>query len=491
MQKPDALAAITDQIQASPLFCEQVFINGQWQDHSEHIAVDNPATGQIIGQVPKASDAQVKEAIESAQTAFTHFRETTAEQRGALLYRFYELMRTHQETLAEIMTLEQGKPLAESRGEIAYAASFVKWFAEEARRAYGRVVPAAKPGEQIIVKREPVGVCAAITPWNFPSSMITRKAAAALAAGCCMVVKPASATPFSALALAKLAEMAGWPAGVFNVITGDARLIAQAMTQHPAVRKVSFTGSTATGQALMRQAADQVQKISLELGGNAPFIVFADADIDAAADGAIAAKFRNTGQTCVCVNRFYVHTSVYDAFVQALQTRLNALKLGDGFNPENQLAPLINQQAVEKVQQHIDDAVAKGAEVIPGQQTANGPNFIAPAILTEVTIDMAVCQEETFGPLAAISRFEDEQQAIDYANDTPFGLAAYFYSRDVHRIWRVADRLEAGMVGINTGLISNAAAPFGGVKASGLGREGAQEGLDEYLETKYLLFGGE
>ncbi|HHQ69757.1 MAG TPA: NAD-dependent succinate-semialdehyde dehydrogenase [Halothiobacillaceae bacterium] len=480
---------IVRRIRASELFCEQIYLAGQWQDSEQTIAVDNPATGEIIGHVPVCSDAQLAQAFESAESAFKQWRDYTAEERGRYLYAFFELMQTHEQTLAEIMTLEQGKPLAESIGEIRYAASFVKWFAEEARRAYGRVIPAAQPGEQIIVKREPIGVTAAITPWNFPSSMITRKAAAALAAGCSMVVKPASATPFSALALAKLAEKAGWPAGLFNVVTGNARQIASAMTQHPAVRKISFTGSTATGQALMRQAADQVQKISLELGGNAPFIVFDDADINAAADGAIAAKFRNTGQTCVCVNRFYVQRSVHDAFVEALRARIEQLPMGDGFNPENKLAPLINSQAVEKVREHIEDAKRKGATAYTINRPEPRANFISPTILTGVTQSMLVCQEETFGPLAAVSCFDDEAEAIALANDTPFGLAAYFYSENTHRIWRVADGIEAGMIGINTGLISNAAAPFGGVKASGFGREGAREGIDEYLETKYLLFG--
>lgn len=474
------------------LFREQCFIDGQWIDADDGsiLQVDNPANREVIGQVPRMRQAETRRAIEAANHSLPAWREQTAEARGAILYRWYELMLAHQETLATIMTLEQGKPLAESVGEIKYAASFLKWFAEEARRAYGRTIPAAKADQRIVVIKQPIGVTAAITPWNFPSSMITRKAGAALAAGCPMVVKPASATPFSALALAELARQAGVPRGVFSVVTGSAREIAGEMTANPLVRKVSFTGSTEVGSALMREAAGNVQKLSLELGGNAPFIVFDDADLNAAVEGAIAAKFRNTGQTCVCVNRFYVQDGVHDAFVEKLKERIENMRLGDGFDPQSDVAPLINQEAVDKVLSHVDDAVGQGATLmIGGKPDARGDNYVLPTLLTGVRQSMQVMREETFGPVVAVSRFATETDAIEWANDTPFGLAAYFYSENVHRVWRVAEAIEAGMVGINAGLISNAAAPFGGVKSSGLGREGGVEGLEEYLETKYLLMG--
>ena len=479
-------------IRSNPLFREACFIDGQWVSAGEadRQAVVNPANGETIGSVPRLGAEPTRQAIEAAERAWPAWREQTAEARGAILYRWYELMLENEETLARIMTLEQGKPLAESAGEIRYAASFLKWFAEEARRAYGRTIPAAKPGQQIVVLRQPIGVCAAITPWNFPSSMITRKAAAALAAGCPILVKPASATPFSALALAALAEKAGVPAGVFNVVTGSASEIAGEMTANPIVRKISFTGSTEVGSQLMREAAGNVQKISLELGGNAPFIVFDDADLEAAVEGAIAAKFRNTGQTCVCVNRFYVQDGVHEPFVERLKARIEGLRLGDGMNPDSDVTPLIDKGAADKVMAQIEEATGQGATLMAGgQRDPRGENYVLPTLLTEIRQSMRVMQEETFGPLVAVSRFADEAEAIALANDTPFGLAAYFYSENVHRVWRVAEGIEAGMIGINTGLISNAAAPFGGVKASGLGREGAVEGLDEYLETKYLLMG--
>ena len=483
---------ILSEIRANRLFREASFIDGEWvrADGGDRIAVDNPANGETIGEVPRLGREATRQAIEAAERAWPAWRRQTAEARGAVLYRWYELMLEHEQTLATIMTLEQGKPHAESAGEIRYAASFLKWFAEEARRAYGRTVPPAAPDQHIVVLRQPIGVAAAITPWNFPSSMITRKAAAALAAGCPMVVKPASATPFSALALAVLAEEAGVPAGVFSVITGSAREIAGEMTANPLVKKVSFTGSTEVGSALMRESAANVQKISLELGGNAPFIVFDDADLDAAVEGAIAAKFRNTGQTCVCVNRFYVHEDVHDAFVAKLRKRIESLRLGDGFDPETDVAPLIDQAAADKVLAHVEDATGKGAMLVSGGiRDERGANYVLPTLLTGVRQSMRVTQDETFGPLAAISSFRDEAEAIELANDTPFGLAAYFYSENVRRVWRVAESIEAGMIGVNSGLISNAAAPFGGVKASGLGREGGIEGLDEYLETKYVLMG--
>ncbi|KTG15925.1 NAD-dependent succinate-semialdehyde dehydrogenase [Guyparkeria sp. XI15] len=480
------------EIRANRLFREACFIGGDWTSASDgdRMAVHNPANGETIGEVPRLGRDAARQAIESAQGAWPAWRRQTAEARGAVLYRWYELMLQHQETLATIMTLEQGKTQAESAGEIRYAASFLKWFAEEARRAYGRTIPPAAPDQHIVVLRQPIGVTAAITPWNFPSSMITRKAGAALAAGCPMVVKPASATPFSALALAVLAEEAGVPAGVFSVVTGSAREIAAEMTGNPVVRKVSFTGSTEVGSALMRESAANVQKISLELGGNAPFIVFDDADLDAAVEGAIAAKFRNTGQTCVCVNRFYVHEAVHDAFVAKLRERIESLRLGDGLDPDTDVSPLIDTAAADKVLSHVEDATSQGATLVSGgKRDERGANYVLPTLLTGIRQSMQVAQEETFGPLAAISSFRDEQEAIALANDTPFGLAAYFYSENVRRVWRVAEGIEAGMIGVNAGLISNAAAPFGGVKASGLGREGGSEGLDEYLETKYLLMG--
>lgn len=483
---------ILSEIRANALFCEKCFIDGDWigADGGERISVNNPANGETIGHVPRLGRHETRRAIEAAGRAWSDWREQTAEARGAILYRWYELMLEHEQTLATIMTLEQGKTWSESVGEIRYGASFLKWFAEEARRAYGRTIPAAAPGQHIVVLRQPVGVTAAITPWNFPSSMITRKAAAALAAGCPMVVKPASATPFSALALAVLAAEAGVPAGVFNVVTGSAAEIAAEMTANPLVRKLSFTGSTQVGSALMRESAENIQKISLELGGNAPFLVFDDADLDAAVEGAIAAKFRNTGQTCVCVNRFYVQDGVYDAFIAKLKDRVERLELGDGMHPESDVTPLIDQAAADKVLAQVEDAIEQGAILVAGgQRDPRGVNYVLPTLLTEMRQSMRVMHEETFGPLVAVSRFIDEAEAIEMANDTPFGLAAYFYSENVRRVWRVAEAIEAGMIGINTGLISNAAAPFGGVKASGLGREGAIEGLDEYLETKYVLMG--
>lgn len=477
-------------IAQSYLFRQCCYINGQWlgAKQDQWIDVDNPATGEIIGRVPKFGSEQTLEAICSAEQALPLWREKTAEQRGAIIKRWGELMLEHQQKLAEIMTLEQGKPLAESVAEIAYAASFLQWFSEEGRRAYGETIPAAKSGQHIVTIKQGVGVCAAITPWNFPSSMITRKAGAALAAGCTLIVKPASSTPFSALALAVLAEEAGIPAGVFNVITGSAAAISDTLTQSPVVRKISFTGSTKVGSQLMANAAEHVQKISLELGGNAPFIVFDDADIDRAVEGAMAAKFRNTGQTCVCVNRFFVHTSVAEAFTKKLATAMGELKLGDGFDDGVTQSALINRAAVDKVVEHIDDAVQKGGRLIIGGSETADNNFIAPTLITGAQQNMQACKEETFGPLALIASFEKESDVIALANNTPFGLAAYFYSDNIHRCWRVAKLLEAGMVGINEGIISNAVAPFGGVKASGLGREGGRTGLDEYMEVKYLCF---
>lgn len=474
---------------ASPLFKQACYINGHWLACDEWIDVDNPATGEIIGRVPKFGVKETETAIAVAEKALIVWRATTANERSAILRRWADLMLQNQDDLAALMTLEQGKPMAEASAEIAYAASFLQWFSEEAKRAYGETIPAANANQHIVTIKQGVGVCAAITPWNFPTSMITRKAGAALAAGCTLIVKPASSTPFSALALAVLAEQAGVPAGVFNVITGSASSIADTFTNSAVVRKISFTGSTDVGRKLMANSAQHIQKISLELGGNAPFIVFDDADIESAVAGAIAAKFRNSGQTCVCVNRFLVARTVEIEFKKKLSVAMKNLKLGDGFDPLVNQTALINRAAVEKVIQHIDDALAKGGELLLGGSQTNRDNYIEPTLISNGSTDMLACTEETFGPLALIIPFDTEAQAIAMANDTPFGLASYFYSQNINRCWRVAEALEAGMVGINAAIISNAAAPFGGVKASGLGREGSHYGLEEYMEVKYLCFG--
>ncbi|MEL0166787.1 MAG: NAD-dependent succinate-semialdehyde dehydrogenase [Pseudomonadaceae bacterium] len=477
----------------SRLFRQQCLVGGQWIDASDGatIQVDNPASGEIIGTVPSIGEAQLRDCIVQADQAFAEWRKTTALERADLLMRWHDLMLKHREDIASLMTLEQGKPLVESRGEVDYAASFIRWFAEEARRVYGETIPGAKPGQHIVVTRQPIGVTAAITPWNFPAAMITRKAGAALAAGCPMIVKPASATPFTALALGVLAEEAGIPAGVFNVVTGKASMISEVLTGSETVRKLSFTGSTSVGSQLMAQCAEHVQKVSLELGGNAPFIVFDDADLDRAVEGAMVCKFRNTGQTCVCANRFLVQSGIHDPFVETLAEAMGKLKLGDGFEEGVTQSALINRAAVQKVQEHFDDALAKGARHVAGASPGEAKgNYVEPVLVTGVTPDMQVCADETFGPLAAVIRFDTEEQAIALANDTPYGLAAYFYSTNIHRVWRVADALEAGIIGVNEGAVSNAAAPFGGVKASGLGREGSRHGLDEYTEIKYLCMGG-
>lgn len=483
---------LTAKLNDPTLFKTAAYINGAWvqADGSATLAVHNPATGEHLGTVPAMGAQETRRAIDAAHSAFEQWRRRTALERADVLYAWYRLLLEHQDDLGRLMTLEQGKPLAESKGEIAYAASFLRWFAEEARRAYGDTIPAAHPGEHIFVIKQPCGVAAAITPWNFPSSMITRKAGAALAAGCTLVAKPASATPHSALALAELAERAGVPPGVFNVVTGKADEIGAELTANPKVRKLSFTGSTATGRALMVQAAEHIQKISLELGGNAPFIVFDDADLDSAVAGAVAAKFRNSGQTCVCVNRFLVQDRVHDAFVARLSSAVGALKLGNGLEPDVDLSPLINSAAVDKVMAHIQDARERGATVVRGGEPhPSGGNWASPTVLSGITPDMRLWKEETFGPVAGILRFETEDEAIALANDTQFGLAGYLYSQSIDRVRRVAAAMETGMVGINTGLISDAAAPFGGVKASGLGREGSKYGLDEYMEVKYLCVG--
>jgi len=482
-----------EQLQRKDLFRQQCFVNGQWQDadSGKTLEVQNPATGKGLGTVPRMGAAETRRAIESARQAWAGWRAKTAQQRSVILRRWFELMMAHQDDLAVLMTLEQGKPLAEAKGEIAYAASYFEWYAEEGKRAYGDVIPAASGAQRIVVVKEPIGVCAAITPWNFPSSMITRKAGAALAAGCPIVVKPASQTPYSALALAVLAQEAGVPDGVFSVITGSASEIGGEMTGNPDVRKVSFTGSTEVGRTLMAQSAGQIKKVSLELGGNAPFIVFDDADLDAAVEGAIASKYRNMGQTCVCTNRFYVHDKVYDAFAQKLVAAVEKLKVGNGLEEGVTQGPLIDQAAVDKVSEHVADALKLGGRVLTGgKQPELGGQYYLPTVVADATPAMKVAQEETFGPMAPLFRFSSDADVIAQANDTIFGLAAYFYSRDIGRVWRVAEALEYGMVGINTGLISNAAAPFGGVKQSGMGREGSFYGLDDYMVVKYLCMGG-
>jgi succinate-semialdehyde dehydrogenase/glutarate-semialdehyde dehydrogenase len=475
------------------LLRQQCYINGQWcdADSGEVIDVTNPATGEVIGTIPRMGAAETRRAIEAANAAWPQWRRLTAKQRAGILRRWFDLMTAHTEDLALIMTAEQGKPLSESRGEMAYGASYLEWYGEEGKRAYGDVIPSSSPDKRIVVTKEPIGVCAAITPWNFPSSMITRKAGAALGAGCPIVVKPATQTPFSALALAVLAEEAGVPAGVFSVLTGSATAIGGEMTSNDLVRKVSFTGSTEVGRLLMQQSASSIKKVSMELGGNAPFIVFDDADLDAAVEGAMASKYRNTGQTCVCANRIYVHDKVYDAFSRKLMAAVSKLKIGNGVEPGVTQGPLIDEAAVRKVEEHIADAVSKGGRILMGGKPhALGHTFFEPTVIADVTSDMKIAREETFGPLAPLFRFSSDDEVVRLSNATEFGLAAYFYSRDIGRIWRVAEALEYGMVGINTGIVSNEAAPFGGVKQSGLGREGSHYGLDDYLVVKYLCMGG-
>ncbi|ENR2167939.1 NAD-dependent succinate-semialdehyde dehydrogenase [Vibrio vulnificus] len=473
------------------LFQQRCYIDGQWVAESGQTqAVTNPSTGKVIGEIPVFGEQQAKECITAAQAAFELWKKTTADYRADVLRRWYELMMVNIDDLAAILTMEQGKPFTEAKGEITYAASFVQWYSEEARRAYGEIIPSHRENGKIVVTKEPIGVVAAITPWNFPAAMITRKAAPAFAAGCSMVLKPAQETPFTALALAKLAEDAGLPKGLFNVITGDSRAIGGVFTSDKRVRKVSFTGSTNVGKILMNQSASTIKKLALELGGNAPFIVFEDADIDAAVEGAMIAKFRNAGQTCVCANRLFVHDAVYDEFAEKLANRVKQLKVGDGFADGVAIGPLINSSSVAKVQEHVDDAVAKGAKVLCGGLLNDEQLFVAPYVLTDMSDDMLVAEEETFGPVAPLFRFKDEAEVLERANDTESGLAGYFYTRSLGRAWRVADALEVGMVGINEGLISTAAAPFGGIKESGLGREGSRHGMDEYMEMKYMLMGG-
>ncbi|EPJ76920.1 succinate-semialdehyde dehydrogenase I [Pseudomonas sp. CFII64] len=474
------------------LLRHQAFIDGVWlaADNEATITVINPSTGVTIGQVPRMGQTETRRAIEAAERALPAWRELSAKARANALRRWYDLIIEYQHDLAHIMTLEQGKPLPEALGEIVFGASYIEWYAEEAKRVYGDLIPGATDKRLLVIK-QPVGVCAAITPWNFPSAMITRKAGPALAAGCTMVIKPASQTPFSALALVYLAELAGIPKGVLSVVTGAAAEIAEELTGNPVVRKISFTGSTEIGRQIMEKCAHDIKKVSLELGGNAPFIVFEDADLDAAVDGALASKFRNAGQTCVCANRLYVHDKVYDAFVDKLASAVAALKVGDGFTEGVTLGPLIDGKAVAKVREHIEDALAKGAKVVQGGGAhAQGENFFEPTILVNVPDNARVAKEETFGPLAPVFRFFDDAEVIKKANDTEFGLAAYFYTANLGRVFRVGEALEYGIVGVNTGIISSEAAPFGGVKASGVGREGSKYGLEDYLEIKYLCLAG-
>lgn len=480
------------QLSNPALLKNQVFIDGQWVNATDgkNFNVSNPATNEVIETVSSVTTAQVEQAVEAAETAFQTWKLTTAKERSLLLKKWYQLIVENQEDLAVILSSEQGKSITESRGEILYGASFIEWFAEEAKRTYGDVIPHDKQGRRLVVIRQPVGVVAAITPWNFPNAMITRKVGPALAAGCTVIIKPASETPLSALALVALAEQAGIPKGVVNVVTGSAREIGAVLTEHPLVRKVSFTGSTQIGKLLMQQCSSTMKKVSMELGGNAPFIVFEDADLDRAVDGAIASKFRNSGQTCVCTNRVLVHESVHDAFVEKLAAAVEKLKVAAAFEQGAEQGPLINEKAVEKIQEHIEDAVAKGAKVVTGgHRHALGYTFFEPTVLSGVTPDMLVAKDETFGPLAPVFKFSTEAEAIEMANDTEFGLASYIYTQNLSRAWRVGEALEYGMVGINEGLISTEVAPFGGIKESGCGREGSKYGIEDYQELKYMCMG--
>ncbi|WP_176053374.1 NADP-dependent succinate-semialdehyde dehydrogenase [Paraburkholderia caribensis] len=490
---PNDDTGFTGRLRDPQLIRHRCLVDGEWLDADSGATIDviDPATGQSIGTVPRMGAAETRRAIDAAEQALPSWRAKTGKERAALLRRWFELMLENQQDLATIMTLEQGKPLAESRGEIAYAASFLEWFAEEAKRVYGDTIPGHAPDKRIVVIKQPIGVCAAITPWNFPAAMLTRKIGPALAAGCTIVLKPASQTPFSALALCVLAERAGIPRGVVSCVTGAAREIGAELTGNPTVRKLSFTGSTEVGRELLAQCAVTVKKASMELGGNAPFIVFDDADLDAAVQGAIASKYRNAGQTCVCANRLLVQDGVYDAFLENLAIAVRQLKVGNGLENGTTIGPLIDENAVAKVEEHVADAVEKGARIIVGgKRNALGAQFYEPTVLADTTRAMRIFDEETFGPVAPVFRFQTEAEAIQLANDTEFGLASYFYGRDIGRVWRVAEALEYGIVGINEGLISTEVAPFGGVKESGLGREGSKYGIDDYLELKYLCMGG-
>lgn len=480
------------QLKNTELLKQHVYINGAWVDAADgkSFAVTNPATGDEIARVPSATAAQVEEAVEAAETALATWKLTTAKERSTLLRKWFNLIVENQEDLAIILSTEQGKPITESRGEILYGASFIEWFAEEAKRTYGDVIPHDKQGRRLVVIKQPVGVVAAITPWNFPNAMITRKVGPALAAGCTVIIKPASETPLSALALVALAEQAGIPKGVVNVVTGSSREIGGVLTTHPAVKKVSFTGSTQVGKLLMEQCSSTMKKVSMELGGNAPFIVFEDADLDKAVQGAIASKFRNSGQTCVCTNRVLVHESIHDAFLEKLVAEVNKLKVAPAFELGAEQGPLINEKSVEKIEEHIADAVGKGATIVAGgKRHALGHTFFEPTVLSGVTQDMLVAKDETFAPLAPVFKFSTDAEAIQMANDTEFGLASYIYTESLSRAWKVGEALEYGMVGINEGLISTEVAPFGGIKESGSGREGSKYGIEDYMEIKYMCMG--
>ena len=490
---PDTIERASLALKDSTLLRQQCYVDGRWigADDGGSMPIVDPATGGLVGTAPVFHAAETRRAIEAAERAYPAWRAKTAKERSAILRKWNDLMLANADDLALILTTEQGKPLAEAKGEITIGAAYVEWFAEEAKRVYGDVIPTIGNDRRLVVVKEPVGVCAAITPWNFPSSMITRKVSPALAAGCTVVIKPAEATPFSAFALAELAHRAGFPPGVLNVITGDAPSIGGEMCANPTVRKLSFTGSTEVGRLLMKQVAPTIKKISLELGGNAPFIVFDDADLDAAAEGAIVSKYRNAGQTCVCANRFFVQQGVYDAFARKLAAKVSALKVGRGTESGVTQGPLINADAVAKVEEHLADATSHGAKVaIGGKRHALGGTFYEPTVLTGVTPQMQIFREETFGPVAPLIAFNDDAEVVELANRTEFGLASYFYSRDIGRIWRVAEALEYGMVGVNTGLITTEVAPFGGMKQSGLGREGSKYGVEEFVEVKYVCFGG-
>ncbi|MEQ8389675.1 MAG: NAD-dependent succinate-semialdehyde dehydrogenase [Thalassospira sp.] len=475
------------------LFTQQAYVGGEWVDAPDGKTeqVTNPATGDVIGTVPVLGRDAVAHAIALAERAQKLWKKRTAKERSVILMKWYDLMMENQDDLGALMTAEQGKPLAEAKGEIAYASSFLQWFAEEGKRVYGDVIPTFAEGRRVMVLKEPVGVCAAITPWNFPTAMITRKAAPALAVGCAMVVKPAMETPFSALAMAVLAERAGLPKGLLSIVTGDAVEIGAEMTQNPTVRKLTFTGSTPVGRLLMRQCADTVKKISLELGGNAPFIVCEDADIDAAVEGAIASKYRNAGQTCVCANRLFIHDKVYDEFAEKYAAKVSAMTVGDGFDEGVVIGPLINEKAVEKVEKQIADAVSKGGRILTGgKRHEKGNSFFQPTVIADANRDMIVFREETFGPMAPLIRFHSDDEVLEMANDSEFGLASYFYSRDISRIWKLAEGLESGLVGVNVGVMATEVAPFGGFKQSGVGREGSKYGIEDYLEVKYVCIGG-
>lgn len=475
------------------LFRQQCYIDGKWLDADNGATLDvfNPATNSLIGTVPKMGSAEARRAIDAANHAWPIWRGKTAKERAAILKKWFDLIIANQEDLALLMTAEQGKPLSESRGEISYGSSFIEWFAEEAKRIYGDTIPTQSGDRRIVVTKEPIGVVGCITPWNFPNAMITRKAGPAMAAGCPVVIKPANLTPYSALALCELAERAGVPPGVINILTGETKAIGEELTYSKIVRKISFTGSTPVGKLLMEQSASTIKKVSLELGGNAPFIVFNDADLDQAVEGAMASKYRNTGQTCVCANRFLVQDGIYDEFSNKLVDAVKKLRIGPGLEGPTEQGPLINHDAVEKIEEHVEDALSKGAEVLyGGKRHKLGGLFYEPTVMANVNTQMKVAREETFGPLAPLFRFIDENEAIQLANDTEFGLAAYFYSRDIGRVWRVSEALEYGIVGANVGIISTEVAPFGGVKESGLGREGSHYGIEEFLEIKYTAMGG-